>query len=65
MVRLDGVFGVSKQLDLHMLRRLLMLYQSKHLFVYDPKALQHIFVKNQQSFGQPDWFITYVSFVAC
>ncbi|KAI0086773.1 cytochrome P450 [Irpex rosettiformis] len=32
---------------------------SKCLFVYDPKALQHILLKDQQSFIDPSWFLAY------
>ncbi|KAI0684489.1 cytochrome P450 [Cytidiella melzeri] len=35
----------------------------KLLFTYDPKALQHILLKDQQSFGQPSWFLAYNSAV--
>ncbi|KAI0086796.1 cytochrome P450 [Irpex rosettiformis] len=32
---------------------------SKLLFTYDPKVLQHILLKDQQSFGEPSWFLAY------
>ncbi|KAI0726930.1 hypothetical protein BC629DRAFT_1642411 [Irpex lacteus] len=32
---------------------------TKNLFTYDPKLLQHMLLKNQQIFKDPDWFNVY------
>ncbi len=30
--------------------------KTKNLLTYDPKLLQHMLLKNQQIFKDPDWF---------
>lgn len=33
--------------------------QAKGLYVFDPKALNHIIVKDQMVYEEPRWFIRY------
>ena len=33
------------------------IYQRKILYVFDPRAMHNIVVKDQYSYEQPDWFI--------
>lgn len=35
---------------------MLCLEQEKMLYVYDPKAMHSIFVKDQHAYDQPGWF---------
>lgn len=55
VVRLHGLLGVSQLSTLlHCDLNLIIYVQSKILFVYDPAAIQHIFMQTE-IYGPPKW----------